>query len=96
MKNSHTLLNKCDKFALTEHVVDRTKYYKIDLNLRHRYWTDESTLAEYDTILDSENRHLKFSWKYNNEEEARAKYTWAVMKWDSKGDQYKFKKCLKN
>lgn len=83
MRNSHTLLNKSDKFVLTKHNIRRQTYYQIDLNLRHRYWTDDETMTEYDTILNSGNRHNKYGWKYDNEEEAKAKYTWAVMKWDS-------------
>lgn len=84
MKSSHTLMNKCDRFALTKHTTKKDgTYYKIDLNLKHRYWTDETLLEEYDTILNNQNRFNKYGWRYDNEEESRAKYNWAVIKWNN-------------
>lgn len=84
MITSHTLLNKCDRFSLTKHVTPlRKTYYKINLNLKYRYWIEEETLNEYDTILDGKNRTNKFTWEYKNEDQARSKYNWAVLKWNN-------------
>jgi len=91
MRNSHKLLNKSDKFSLSEHSVRKQKYYQIDLNLRHRFWTAADKMTEYDSILNSQNRINKFGWKYDNEEEAKAKYTWAVLKWDKEETSTNYK-----
>ena len=79
--SSHTLIHKSDRFVLTQHIVKNERYYKIDLNLKYRFWTDENMLVEYDTILNQSNRTNKFGWKYDTLEDANAQYTWAVVKW---------------
>lgn len=62
-------------------------YYKIELTLKHRFWTSEELLQEYDQYFESTNS-LKIGysgWTYSNKTNAEAAYTWAVLKWNNDG-----------
>lgn len=84
MTDIYKLLNKCDRFMLTYNKNKTGSFYKIELTLKHRFFSsDEELLQEYDEFFKSANgSESGRGWKYSNEEAARSAYTWAVMKWD--------------
>lgn len=79
---THKLLNKSDRFFITYNKVNTKEFYKIDLVLTHWFWTDPELLSEYSQFFDPDNTKANGKgWVYDNEEEARALYTWAILKW---------------
>lgn len=77
----HKLLNKCNKFMLSYHKCNGEEYYNIELTLSTRFWASVEEIQEYDDFFNtSRNKH---SWRFYNEEEAKSKYTWAVLKWNN-------------
>lgn len=84
MIESYKLLNKCDRFMLTYNKNKIDTFYKIDLTLKHRFWTDELLLQEYDQYFESTNgSKIGRGWQYSVKADAEAAYTWAVLKWNT-------------
>jgi|688.fasta_scaffold684947_4 hypothetical protein len=81
MTEVHKLINKCDKFMLTYHKTKYHEWYRIELTLRHRFWTEDTLMQEYNDFFGE--RSLSAGWNYIDIEEAKSKYTWAVLKWNN-------------
>lgn len=71
---------------LTYNKTHNREFYKIDLTLKHRFWTDAALFSEYEQFFDPYNTKSNGNgWAYDNEEEARSLYTWAVLRWNNDG-----------
>jgi len=52
------------------------------LTLKDRFWTTDAEIQEYNEFFKTPIWN-HWWWKFHDEEEAKSKYTWAVLRWDN-------------
>jgi len=67
---------------LTYHKTNKEEFYKIELTLKDRFWTTDAEIQEYNEFFKTPIWN-HWWWKFHDEEEAKSKYTWAVLRWDN-------------